>query len=348
MSDALPLADTVGASERRATSADIARRAGVSVSAVSLALNGRAGVSEATRARIIAIADEMNWRPHRAARALKGAVNDVVGLVLARPAQTLGIEPFFANLLSGLQSTFSASGVAMQLLIVEDTAAEVEVYRRWAAEHRVGGVVLLDAVVDDIRPALLSTLGVPAVLLGGAGEPWPVANVWVDDQAAMEAIVAHLVAQGHRHIGHVSGPTRFLHSRSRAEALARLGACMQVVSVETDFSDAQGAAATRAILSGPARPSALVFDSDVMAVAGLGAAAELGVRVPEQLSIVSFDDSVLARVTHPSITSLTRDTYTLGSSVAQELLGMLANGGVPRAVQAPTPTLVVRGSTGTA
>ncbi len=147
----------------RPTIEDIARRVGVSKGAVSFALNGRPGVSEATRARILQVAEEMNWRPHTAARALGNARAGAVGMVIARPARTLGVEPFFAQLLSGLQAGLSARSVALELLLVEDTDAEIEVYRRWASEHRVDGFVLVDLKTRDPRIGVVEALGVPAV-----------------------------------------------------------------------------------------------------------------------------------------------------------------------------------------
>jgi DNA-binding LacI/PurR family transcriptional regulator len=349
MTDQLPAASTpLRRSEARLTSSDIARLAGVSVSAVSLALNDRPGLSDATRARILAIADENNWRPHRAARALKGATSDVAGLVIARPARTLGVEPFFAQLVSGLQSRLSQNAIALQLLIVEDTATEIATYRRWAAENRVAGTVLLDLAVDDPRPQALADLGIPAVAIGGAGEPWPVTSVWADDYDAMTALLSYLAALGHRRFGYIGGTATYEHTRRRSQAVADLSGTqdLDVRTISTDFSDAQGAEATRALLSSFDRPTALLYDSDVMAVAGLAVATEMGVRVPDELSVASFDDSVLTRLTHPAITSLTRDTFSLGALVADELMLTVAAGGQrPVSVQTPTPQLIVRGST---
>ncbi|WP_188196556.1 LacI family DNA-binding transcriptional regulator [Nonomuraea sp. SYSU D8015] len=331
----------------RLRSTDIARLAGVSVSAVSLAFNARPGISDSTRKRILDIAEELNWRPHRAARALKGAGNDVVGIVIARPARTLGVEPFFAHVLSGLQSRMSIEGIATQLLIVEDTEAEVAVYRRWAAENRVDGLVLFDLAVDDVRPQLVADLRIPAVILGGHGAPSPLTSVWADDHAAMTRILDYLSSLGHRFIGHVSGVPSYQHTRRRLRAVAdaRETLGVDIVTVETDYSDTQGASATRRLLEASPRCTAIIYDSDVMAVAGLGVATEMGVRVPDDVSIVSFDDSVLTRLPHPPITALTRDTYALGTLTATELLHVMAERPEPRAVQAPTPELVPRGST---
>lgn len=336
----------------RPTIADIARKAGVSKGAVSFALNGRPGVSEATRARILQVAEQMQWRPHSAARALGGAKAGAVGLVLARPARTLGVEPFFAQLLSGLQAGLSAHSMALQLMIVEDTAAEIEVYRRWASEHRVDGLVLVDLRVDDPRVEALESLGVPAVVVGGPGPHGDLPSVWADDHEAMTSLVEYLAALGHRSIAHVAGPPEFQHTARRAQAVAEAAVRLdlEATTLHTDFSDTEGAATTRRLLSRADRPTAIVYDSDVMAVAGLGVATEMAVSVPAELSIASFDDSVLTRLTHPALTALTRDTYEFGRQVALRLLAAIdpgesddAPGG--RDWRFETPRLTVREST---
>jgi DNA-binding LacI/PurR family transcriptional regulator len=334
----------------RVTIDDIAREAGVSRGAVSFALNGRPGVSEATRERILRVAERMNWRPHTAARALGGARADAVGLVVARPARTIGVEPFFGQLLAGLQDGLSAKSVSLSLMIVEDTAAEVEVYRRWVSEHRVDGFVVVDPQVKDPRFAVLEELGVPAVVIGGPGRHGKLGSVWADDREAMRSLVEYLAAIGHRRIAHLAGMPAFQHTQRRMRALKdcakRLG-LQGAVSIPTDFSDAQGAAATRTLLSSPAasRPTAIVYDSDVMAVAGLAVATEMGVSVPERLSIVSFEDSVLTRIVHPPITALTRDAFSLGRLAADRVLAAVESPGSIGDLKTATPALTVRGST---
>jgi DNA-binding LacI/PurR family transcriptional regulator len=331
----------------RPTIGDIAARAGVSIGAVSFALNGRAGVSEATRARILRVAEQMGWHPHSAARALSGAKTDMIGLVSARPARTLGVEPFFAQLVSGLQAGLSVQGVGLQLLIVEDIEAEVETYRKWRSANHVDGVVLFDLRADDPRIAELERSKLPAVVLGGAGPLASLPNVWVDDRAAMLRIVEYLAALGHHRIAHVAGLPEFWHTQRRIAALRDSASELDLVgatSTTTDFSDEQGAEVTRRLLARRPRPTAIVYDSDVMAVAGLGVAIEMGLSVPQDLSIVAFDDSVLARMMHPSLTALSRDTFALGELVAETMLS--AVDGATAGVQAPMPELVVRESTG--
>ncbi|MFB1042721.1 LacI family DNA-binding transcriptional regulator, partial [Streptomyces chrestomyceticus] len=151
---------------RRPTMKDIAERAGVSPSAVSFALNDRDGVSPATRARIRQVAEELGWQPNSAARALSGERSGCVGLVLARPARTLGVESFFLQLVSGIQEALAARRVALLFQVVEDLDAECATYRRWWAERRVDGVLVVDPRTEDPRPALLASLTLPTVVIG--------------------------------------------------------------------------------------------------------------------------------------------------------------------------------------
>ncbi|WP_405788912.1 LacI family DNA-binding transcriptional regulator [Streptomyces sp. NBC_01367] len=365
---------------RRPTIKDIARQAGVSESAVSFALNDRPGVSQDTRARIRRVAEELGWQPNSAARALSGERSGAVGLVLARPAHTLGVESFFLQLVSGIQEVLSTARTALLFQVVEDIDAECAVYRRWWAERRVDGVLVVDPRTSDPRPALLEGLALPAVTIGealfpdggatadpggGTGPfqapaqaPVPVSSaapsaspssVRADDAGAMAQVLEHLYGLGHRRIVHVAGLPGLAHTVRRMESLraeaARRGLGPdQVRSVVTDYSDAEGAAATRRVLAEPDPPTALVYDNDVMAVAGSAVAAELGIPVPGRLSIVAWDDSALCRVTHPRLTALVRDTAGFGRLAAEELLAVLA-GSPPGVRISERPRLEPREST---
>ncbi|MFI6944024.1 LacI family DNA-binding transcriptional regulator [Streptomyces sp. NPDC050418] len=334
---------------RRPTIKDIARRAGVSESAVSFALNGRPGVSQGTRDRIHRVAEDLGWQPNSAARALSGERSGCVGLVLARPAHTLGVESFFLQLVSGVQEVLASRKVALLFQVVEDIEAECAVYKRWWAEKRVDGVLVVDPRSDDPRPELLDSLGLTSVLIGAPAEgSRQVSTVWADDSAAMASVLAHLYGLGHRHIVHVAGLPGLAHTERRITSLrteaARLG-LTAIRSVPTDYSDAEGAEATRRVLDEDVPPTAIVYDNDVMAVAGVAVAAERGIKVPGELSIVAWDDSALCRVTHPRLTALVRDTSGFGRLAAAELLARL-DGGPVRSIQGELPHLEPRESTG--
>jgi len=332
---------------KRPTMSDIARAAGVSKGAVSYALNGRPGVSEPTRERVLRIAEELGWVPHTAARALSAAKAGAIGLAIARPARILGLEPFFMQFISGIEVVLAERALALVLQVVPDVAAEGEVYRHWWAAHRVDGVIMVDERVSDPRVAVLAALGLPAVIVGGhTGDRGGIASVSADDSAAMRSVVEYLVALGHRHIGRVAGLAELRHVADRTAMFDRVTAELRVRATvaDGDFTGEAGARLARGLLSRPDRPTAIVFDNDVMAVAGLAVAQELGLAVPAELSIVSWDDSPLCRLVHPPLTALARDIPAFGATAARSLAEIL-DGAAPAGVPAEPLSLTVRGST---
>lgn len=337
---------------RRPTIKDIARQAGVSGSAVSFALNGRPGVSASTRQRVQRVADQLGWRPSSAARALSGERAGAVGLVLARPASTLGVESFFLRLVSGIQEALSRHHVALLFQVVEDLDAEGALYRRWWAERRVDGVLVVDPRLSDPRFTLLAALGLPAVVVGGTETDERISSVRADDTMAMSSVIDHLYDLGHRRIVHVAGLDGLIHTERRVTCLrteitARRMNPAHSHSVNTNYSDSEGAEATRRLLAQEHPPTAIIYDNDVMAVAGLATALELSVAVPTDLSVVAWDDSALCQVTHPRLTALTRDTSAFGALAAHELLELL-DGAPARSVQSALPRLQARDSSGPA
>ncbi|MEO9153513.1 MAG: LacI family DNA-binding transcriptional regulator [Lapillicoccus sp.] len=335
---------------KRPTIADIAQRAGVSTGAVSYALNGRAGVSPQTRDRILHIADEIGWRPSIAARSLSGSRSHAVGLVIARTARTLGVEPFFMQFIAGVESVLSAQQTALLLQVVPDHAAANTAARQWWAERRVDGVIVTDLWVDDHRIPTLLEIGVPAVIVGRPHADVPLPGVWSDDGAAVESVVDYLVALGHRRIARVAGLERLEHTQVRTDAFLAATSRHGIAAADiitTDYTREEGARATRRLLTSRQPPTAITYDNDVMAVAGLGVAREMSISVPDQLSIVAGDDSQLCVLVHPSLTSLSRDITAYGANAARLLLTHL-DGGAATSFQDATAHLIPRGSTATA
>ena len=332
---------------RRPTIADIARRAGVTKAAVSFALNGQPGVSAATRERILAIAAEIGFEPNSAARALSDGRAGAFGLIIDRPARILGSEVFFMQLISGIQAELAQVHVTLLFTMAEDQAEEIRMYRTWWAQRKVDGVFLVDLQVRDRRIGVLEELSMPAVVLGtphGAGR---LPAVWQDDRAATETVVGYLAGLGHLRIARVGGFTRYWHSKLRTDALAQVAgaAHVEAVSVAADYTAEHGAEATRDLLKQAAPPTAILYDNDVMAVAGLGAAQRMGVRVPADLSIVVWDDSTLCELVHPAFTALRRDIPAAGVQAAR-MLREAVTGARPDHFQETSPVLLIRDSTG--
>ena len=330
----------------RVTINEIARRAGVSKGAVSYALNGRPGVSAATRERILDVAADLGWAPNRTARLLSGSRTDTFGLILARDARTLGSEPFYMEFVAGLESVLSDKSYALLLQVTPNLGAEMEIYRKWSSERRVDAVAVVDLRVQDPRVSLLQALDLPAVFVGDPSLTRGFTTVWTDDCAAMDDAVAHLAMLGHRQMARVAGLTELGHVTIRDDAflaaLRRHG--LEGHVIHADFSAEAGRQATREVLTGADGPTAILFDNDLMAVASLSAIAAMGLSVPDQISILAWDDSPLCEITQPQLSAMSHDVMSMGAHVGRRLFA-LRDGAAPDAYLDSTPLFKARGST---
>jgi LacI family transcriptional regulator, repressor for deo operon, udp, cdd, tsx, nupC, and nupG len=335
----------------RPTIADVARRVGVSRAAVSFAVNGRAGVGEETRTRILRAAEELGWRPNGPARALSQARAGAVGLVLARQADHLEVDDFFVRFLAGVERTLAAHDYALVLQVVAPEArGSLDAYRRLITSGRVDGMVLTDTVLDDPRIELLVQSGLPAVI---AGRPWascPFPVVETQHARGMASLVEHLVAAGHRSVAFIGGDPAYEHVAARRWEWMNT---MRQAGLEPGLSasvvpeDTAARAATARMLQAPRRPTAIVYTSDLLALAGLSVARELRLAVPGDVSIAGFDDSPPAWLSSPPLTTVRVDNPGFGEAAAAVLLAEIDGTPPPRFEPAP-PELIVRGSTGPA
>jgi DNA-binding LacI/PurR family transcriptional regulator len=329
------------------TIADIAREAGLSIGAVSYALNNKPGVSADTRARVREIAQRLGWSISPAARSLSRSRADSVGLVLVREARMLGIEPFFMEFVAGMQAVLTRNELALSFLVVDSVEAEIRVYERWAAQRRVDGLVLVDLAMDDPRVAVIDRLGIPTVFLSNAPEDPGLPHVWTSEDESMREAARYLIRLGHTRIARVGGIPGFRHILMRHRALQEVAAEAGIAApavIDTDFSGEAGARATRTLLSRPEPPTAIIYDNDIMAVAGLGVAAELGIAVPAELSLLAWDDSALCEITHPPLSAMHRDVQALGATATALLLRLIDEGAVD-SVEGSRAVLQPRGST---
>ena len=184
------------------------------------------------------------------------------------------------------------------------------------------------------------------MVIGGPGETGSIAQIWSDDAGAITEAVRYLVALGHRRIARVSGLPDLLHTQTRTRAFNEVCASLglEAITVPSDYTGEEGGRATRRLLIDADRPTAIIYDNDVMAVAGLAVAQEMGLAVPGDLSIVAWDDSPLCSLVHPPLTALTRDIAEYGAHAARELLAAIDGKQVGN-VEAGTAHLTPRGST---
>jgi DNA-binding LacI/PurR family transcriptional regulator len=211
--------------------------------------------------------------------------------------------------------------------------------------------VLLDLAIDDRRPRFCAELGIPAVVVGDPARADGSTAVWTDDATAVTAAVQRLADLGHRRLARVSERVDMVHAAVRTAAF--LSACLELglpepVVVSSDITPMGGRRATIELLSRKHRPTAILYDNDLMAVAGLAAAQEKGLDVPRDVSLVAYDDSLLCEVTNPALTAVSHDVHSYGVHTAKVLLRVVASPQhVPSELDS-VPQLIERGSTGPA
>jgi DNA-binding LacI/PurR family transcriptional regulator len=268
------------------------------------------------------------------------------GVVLQRPPTERSSDTFYDSFLAGLEETLDLHGASIFVQMAGSRQEESEIYPRWVREQLVDAVVLVDPIQDDPRMAACASLGLPVVVVGEGVRGAQPSIVEVDNGSAMLSAVEFLVALGHRVLGRISGPTELLHTRSRTVAFETAAAEAGVTgwSVEGDYRSQSGAERTRELLSRDPVPSALIYDNDIMAVAGLAVAAELRIDVPGRLSLLAWDDSARCRLADPPLSVVSRDVHELGQAVAGALLGT-QTAQVASVVHTPKAHVFARGTT---
>ena len=340
---------TTTPSAARTRLADLARQAGVSTATVSRVLNGKPGVSAETRQAVLAALDVLGYeRPEK----LRTRSAGLVGLVV--PELTNPVFPTFAQF---IESMLSARGYTPLLCTQSPGGTTEDDYVEMLLEHRVDGIVFVSGLHADTTAAReryhrLRGLGLPIVLVNGYAEGVDAPFISTDDDAAMGLAVRHLVSLGHRRIGVAIGPDRFVPARRKVAAFARelreqLGVEDVTPHVVTTLFTVEGgqAAASELLATGH---TAIVCGSDLMALGAIRAARARGLRVPDDVSVVGFDDSPLIAFTDPPLTTIRQPVLAMGEAAVSTLVAEIGGMPGPRTELLFHPELVVRGSTGAA
>jgi LacI family repressor for deo operon, udp, cdd, tsx, nupC, and nupG len=313
----------------RPTIDDVAARAGVSSAAVSFAMNGRPGVGEQTRRRILAAAEELGWHPSAHARGLARARAHAIGLLLARPVEQLEVDPFFVRFLAGVERTLSRTDHALVLRVSGE--ADLEAYDRLAASGRVDGFLLCDVELDDPR---FDRIELPAVVAGHPVSTCPFPWLETEHARGMKVAVEHLIELEHRRIGFCGAGERLEYVQARLRVWRETLAAAGLEPGPVAYGD------PAPLLE--AGVTAIVCTSDVLAVAGLAAARERG----RDVAITGFDDSPVAALASPPLTSVRIDYAEFGEAAAAALLAAIEGQPAPP-FHGSAPELLVRGSTAT-
>lgn len=336
----------------RPTVATIARDLGISAATVSYALNDKPGVSASMRTRVVEHAQRVGWTPHSGAQALRRGRSGNIGLVLVRDPQEISREPFYAAVTAGIESATSSHGYELLIRFVQGgTDEEIEVFRAWARQRRVDGVVLLDLAEDDPRPAALEALSLDFAVLGHYAGPESFVKVTSAEDDDARTVIEHALERGYDGCIQLTGTAEYTHEQRRRELLQVL--CREHGLPYTHASgkytvDAGLAAFEDVDLSISRRPI-IVASSDLIAVGALRAARKRQIAVPEALGVISWDDSLIAEVSAPAITALSRRPFDMGHR-AGDLLAQQIERQVPAGTTLlnDPATLVPRESTGCA
>jgi DNA-binding LacI/PurR family transcriptional regulator len=321
---------------------NVAERAGVSKSLVSLVMRGSPHVSERRRQAVLKAARELGYRPNAVARSLVEGRTRLIGALVADLH-----NPFFAEFLDGLQESLHGGGLRMLVGSGRwDPLFEAEAVEAFL-EMRVDGLVLLSVVPDSLKEAAAS---VPVVVVGERD----VAGVDIvvdDDELGARLAVDHLVQLGHTRIAHIEGArsTTARYRRSGYEAaMAGHGLTERIVVTAGDFTEEGGYRAARTLLGADPRPTAIFCPNDLVATGALSAADELDLEVPTDVSIVGYDNTHLAAIRHISLTSVDQPRRDMGRVAAELLTARIEDPTRIPAQTLVTPHLVVRSTTGPA
>lgn len=297
----------------------------MSVTTVSRALNGHTDVAESTRRRVQQIASSLRYTPNLEARRLKdpGTRTGVVGLILI--GETLRFsDPFFGDLLTAITQEAGLHGLQLNLWTPPADGTDLELYDLAIRRKQVDGFILVRTPLDDPRVDFLLDASFPFVSFGRPRGRRGFGAVEIAEDC-MDPVVDHLVDLGHRDIVCLTEGGHFAIGAARAASFIAAAERRGLTSaearlVEGGFQEADGAAAARQVLSRDDRPTAIVTMNDLLALGALEAAADLGLRVPGDVSVVGFDDIRAARQVRPALTTILHPATDVGRALIQALL----------------------------
>ncbi|MHC5902790.1 LacI family DNA-binding transcriptional regulator [Streptomyces sp. S6] len=328
---------------RTPTIRDVAARAGVSKSLVSLVLRGSDGVRPDKRDAVLAAVDELGYRPNAAARSLSERRTRTVGVLLDDLR-----NPWFVDLLDGLNSRLHDHGLRMLLADAHLNRRLGEDLTRTFTELRVDGLIAVGTLPDPgVLRAAAST--VPTVLAGTREPALPTVDVIAgDDEHGARLATEHLISLGHRHLAHIAGRGVIgeLRRRGFETAVRKHGLDATAVVEQGDFTEEGGYRATVRLLHHPLRPTAVFAVNDVTCVGALSAAEESGLSVPGDLSLVGYDNTSLSQLRHLWLTTVDNSSREVGRRAARHLLERIEEPGLAGRVELTVPVLEVRGTSG--
>ncbi len=328
----------------------IAGQLGLSVTTVSRALGGFPEVSAATRARVLAEAARIGYRPNQIARRLRHGRSEAIGLVLpAEPGQF--DDPFFLQLLAAVGPPLQHAGLDLLVMSARPGAEELRAYRHLVEGRRVDGILLARTRRDDPRIRYLLDRGTPFVAHGRCDETRPYAFVDIDGMAACRSATQRLVEFGHRRIGLINAASHytFAHHREQGWRAALAEAELPPGPIRhAEPSEEAGFTLMRALLAEQTPPTAVLCATDRLAIGALHAVSQAGLQAGRDISLIGYDDLPMASCTDPPLTTIEQSVARAGARMV-EMLAALLDGADPAQLTEIWPArLIPRASDGPA
>ena len=328
---------------------DVALHAQVSVATVSHVVNDTRFVSEGTRLRVQQAIEELRYVPSALARSLKSNRTHTVGMMIPNSS-----NPYFAEIIRGIEDTCYEAGFNVILCNSDDDPLKQSTYVRLLSEKQVDGLIVMSSGADVELLDTLRAARMPLVLVDREIDDLAADLVEVNHEAGGFLATQHLLQLGHRRVACIAGPQSLSSARQRVQgyqrALHEAGLAVNDKLLRRgDFTSAGGHAAMASLLeikTPTGRPSAVFASNDLMAIGAVCAAAARGLRIPQDLSVIGFDDIALAAYSNPPLSSIVQPKHQTGELAAQLLLQRIAQPDreLQRAIL--QPSLIVRHSTG--
>ena len=335
---------------------EIARLAGVSRSTVSRVVNDEPNVKKATRERVWQVIDAYDFHPNPAARALAGRHSHIIGLVIPQALTHVFADPYFPTLIQGIAAACDERDYYLMLSLVLRQSDDI--FRRFIRAGHMDGLIITSAMIDDSLVQRLLDEQFPFMLIGRAPENAEVNFIDADNARGAMMAAQYLVRLGYKRIATITGPLNTTSAIDRRDGflagMRTLGIDVPAEYVqEGDWSQWSGTQAMEHLLHATTIPDAVFVASDSMAVGALQAIRAAGLRVPEDIALVGFDDIPLASAVDPPLTTVRQPIHRLGYLAASNLISLLQTDPVEgqsvsaHGIVLPTE-LVVRASCGQA
>lgn len=328
---------------------DIARQAGVSRSTVSRVVNDQPYVRPEVRERVLKVIQDTGFHPNVAARTLASQRSWMFGLVLPRGVSSFFTDPYFPRLTQGIAQACNQYNYTLALFLISTHEDEQKIYPRVSRKGLMDGILMQSGQIGDQLIDRLVKSNIPLVIAGRPVQPMDVSYIDVDNINAAYNAVSHLIRLGYLRIGTITGLVNSAVSIDRQEgymkALVERGRDVdRALIAEGDFTEAGGYYAMQQLL--PARPDAVFVASDLMALGAMRAVREAGLRIPNDVAFVGFDDLPIAILPEPQLTTVRQPIYQLGFKAVEILIDLIENGIEPARRIILDTQLIIRDSCG--